>query len=474
MITHFLIAFLLNLLVKQAIVPVTSTNSGLNAYYMFIGGLLVSRSPVLIQQLNSRFYRCHSFPPFGLEFGCLTLGRCHAGALRCLLIMAGDVELNPGPVGHSPVKRTAHAVSQPLPSRTPSLNDCSIPVCPSCAKDVGSADRKLKCGICAAVLHFTCLVVPTVSTFKTISGLLTHSNFIFVCDQCSEGSRLQRLRLSAPLLHAQDNTLVNPGVPTQDASTITEITAAIPVPPVVPTPVPVTEPAPTQFHIIKGPRNVLSNFYRFPFVVDGCRFFNVEQAYQYLKALKCGFPDIAKTILVRCKTSVECKRAARGLSLPSSLSLSLMRMLLVEKSLQCSEFKKGLIDSRGKRLLHSTYIRDSHFWCTGLNHLDIDSHKQGSFPGENWHGRLLEDIRGSIVDTPVCHNSSQPQPLCLLCACVGHRAKDCPKKSDNVCRMCRNPGHVARECFLSKNLSFTSRNASYTCQGPCSPINEFA
>ena len=74
-----------------------------------------------------------------------------------------------------------------------------------------------------------------------------------------------------------------------------------------------------------------------------------------------------------------------------------------------------------------------------------------AFPGLFDGNRLVKmtmtkDIPASVrVAGCDCHVWYRRQPaFCVICKKLGHRGKSCPL--DGLCRRCRRPGHVAREC----------------------------
>ena len=427
----------------------------------FIGGLLTSRPYSSQLSLSSRFYRSHTFPPFGLEF--CRASRRHSGSLRLLLILSGDVELNPGPVSQPlPSASTHHMTSRT--SRTylpPTLPYVPSP-CLKCKKVVSLTDRQRECGLCTKKTHFVCLYVAPVSSYRAITGIINHQNFMYICDPCRSSKNSADSSHIIPQSHPSVDVLTQ----TNSASISPQVLSH---PPIQQHPGPSTMTRststahdPEDFIIVKGPQNPLSNFYRFRFNVNGLNFFNLEQAYQYFKALKCGAPNTARFIFENCTNSVDCKHAVRGLSLNENVALALMRMLLAEKALQCPQFIQALLDTRVKRILHSTYPNDSELWCTKLHHKDIEAHKVpiSSLPGRNMHGVLLEDLRSRLPlnATPI----RRPLPLCLVCGKAGHATRNCRAIGSNLrCFICKNPGHAMRNCFFYQAAGAQSPAVSY-------------
>lgn len=162
-----------------------------------------------------------------------------------------------------------------------------------------------------------------------------------------------------------------------------------------------------------------------------------------------------------------------------------MRELLKSKSRQCKSFRHALRSSGTTTILHSTYAgKGEEFWGTGLDHRDKASHGTGEFPGKNWLGVLLMEIRGDlaqeseyettridaahlngvvvilndgeILDKPQnvnyivnrtynCRNSS-----CFLCGENGHNARVCRLRNKGFsCYRCGQYGHKMANCTNS-------------------------
>ena len=78
---------------------------------------------------------------------------------------------------------------------------------------------------------------------------------------------------------------------------------------------------------------------------------------------------------------------------------------------------------------------------------------------------LLKDLPTSVriagFDVRLWYQG-QPQP-CPVCCQFGHRVRDCPL--NGLCRRCRQPGHMARECS-SRRVSVATSSASVTGADP--------
>jgi ribA/ribD-fused uncharacterized protein len=303
-------------------------------------------------------------------------------ALRfILLIMAGDVELNPGP---------------------------SAVLCQHCNEDCGS--ENVQCCVCLEVAHYSCTGVP-VSYLKVP---LRQKNIEFVCTPCLEDRKLEKYRWFLKQLASRCITFrtlldvfdrqfgkapstANTGVqcnlnsmstPQRQQAAATEPLALVPA-----------EQSQAQRveqasdpTIVKGKEEPLSNFYGFNFFYNGLRFRSLEHAYQCLKATRLDMRVLADRIRL-APTPLMAKRFASALPrIPQSELYDLMKELLLAKAEQCYSFRKKLRATTGA-IYHSTYRNVDTYWCTGLNYWDIPNHRRGSFQGMNMLGRLLEEVR---------------------------------------------------------------------------------
>ena len=71
-----------------------------------------------------------------------------------------------------------------------------------------------------------------------------------------------------------------------------------------------------------------------------------------------------------------------------------MEEVLNAKLSSCSEFKKALISSKGKRLVET--VKNDRFWSCGLTQKDALSTKTEYYPGQNQLGMLLERLRDRL------------------------------------------------------------------------------
>ena len=73
-----------------------------------------------------------------------------------------------------------------------------------------------------------------------------------------------------------------------------------------------------------------------------------------------------------------------------------MREILAAKCEQCPKFKETLLKSEGKRLVEAT---QDLYWASGLPPILSSSTKPECFPGCNWLGRILEDMRHDLTQS---------------------------------------------------------------------------
>ena len=144
----------------------------------------------------------------------------------------------------------------------------------------------------------------------------------------------------------------------------------------------------------RSPNYVLCNFYEAKFFVYNSYFTSVEQAYQWRKMKHIGQEAYALEIS-KSKTPGRAKQIANRV--PGNLlkdwhviKCDVMRELLIAKVEQCSKFRSILLKTEGKRLIEAT---NDMYWASGLPPYLSTTTKPECFPGKNWLGRILEDIR---------------------------------------------------------------------------------
>ena len=147
----------------------------------------------------------------------------------------------------------------------------------------------------------------------------------------------------------------------------------------------------------RSPNYVLCNFYEAKFFVYNSYFTSVEQAYQWRKMKHIGQEAYALEIS-KSKTPGRAKQIANRV--PGNLlkdwhviKCDVMRELLIAKVEQCSKFRSTLLKTEGKRLIEAT---NDMYWASGLPPYLSTTTKPECFPGKNWLGRILEDIRDEL------------------------------------------------------------------------------
>ena len=147
----------------------------------------------------------------------------------------------------------------------------------------------------------------------------------------------------------------------------------------------------------RSPNYVLCNFYEAKFFVYNSYFTSVEQAYQWRKMKHIGQEAYALEIS-KSKTPGRAKQIANRV--PGNLlkdwhviKCDVMRELLIAKVEQCSKFRSTLLKTEGKRLIEAT---NDMYWASGLPPYLSTTTKPDCFPGKNWLGRILEDIRDEL------------------------------------------------------------------------------
>jgi predicted NAD-dependent protein-ADP-ribosyltransferase YbiA (DUF1768 family) len=294
-------------------------------------------------------------------------------------------------------------------------------------------------------VHFGCAVDPNnqVITFENAQDLLLRlSNFIFVCPHCLPSTQLKNNSARAPI----------PNGPSSDLEDLMNIPNGSYI---------------TDFKIIKGGHNILSNFYRFRFTLFGKTFHSLEQAYQHIKAYRSGNRDLAELIM-RTSSPAICKKLGGRVNLSWMYCESLMFFLLNEKVLQCPGFASALRATGDNCMLyHSTYPGDKSRWTTGLHWEDIDGHRRllqkESTKGlyGNIFGCMLVMVRTDLdkfTDTPpVSPMPNRKLKMCIFCDNMNHSSKDCKfKNSGKRCNVCLSFGHLDYECSLLQNPLFRS------------------
>ena len=153
----------------------------------------------------------------------------------------------------------------------------------------------------------------------------------------------------------------------------------------------------------RSPNYVLCNFYVDTLsVYDQAaydrHFTSVEQAYQWKKIKYINQEPLALEI-TKAKTPSRAKQIANGV--PQNLlkdwhmiKRDVMKKILDAKLEHCSKFRNELLKSQGKCLIEATQYM---YWASGLPPYLSITIKPEHFAGENWLGRILEDMREELI-----------------------------------------------------------------------------
>ena len=87
-----------------------------------------------------------------------------------------------------------------------------------------------------------------------------------------------------------------------------------------------------------------------------------------------------------------------------------MKQVLIAKVQSCSEFKESLVNSESNFLAEA--VRGDYYWSTGLDKELLLNTKKKNWPGKNIMGKVLTEIRDSLVQqkTGKRQTRSQEQP----------------------------------------------------------------
>ena len=146
----------------------------------------------------------------------------------------------------------------------------------------------------------------------------------------------------------------------------------------------------------QGENDVLSNFYPCEIKCHGIIAKSAEHAYNYIKAIRRGSPDLAQAIK-DAPTAYLAKQVAKKLPYDSKWKdekVQVMKDVLSSKCDQVPEFKKALIDSKQNRIVEA--VPWDFFWSTGLSKTDTLHTKTKCWFGKNQMGVLLTELRDSI------------------------------------------------------------------------------
>jgi ribA/ribD-fused uncharacterized protein len=346
-----------------------------------------------------------------------------------LLIVAGDVELNPGPLTMS----TPFTPIASFPESMPESESAILTSYPCLKCGEGCVSDCIQCEYCLQWEHNDCSNL-TRSMSKAVDK---YPNLVYLCDRCLAVGVVPNSRRVAGKMKARGVTLgklldtydaatagsaqastqthadeiqMTVGTQTSPHTPPEESLLAVPTEPTTQPSTDQTPPVQNIEHaenlvdgptnaepepgpiIVKGRQNPMSNFYLFSFLFNGIRYKSLEHAYQSIKATICGNTSLAWDIRHSHSPQAAKKLADRLPRIATKKLHDLMFELLKAKISQCYSFRKALRKTGTKTIFHSTYKNVDLYWCTGLHYNDIEAHK-GDFDGLNVFGQMLEKVR---------------------------------------------------------------------------------
>lgn len=149
----------------------------------------------------------------------------------------------------------------------------------------------------------------------------------------------------------------------------------------------------------RSQNNVLSNFYPCTISIYDTVFKSTEHAYQYKQAIAADMDDLAEQIM-RAPHAGVAKRLSK--EIPEAFRISweknnvnIMNEILNVKADQVPEFAYALCESDGTYLAEAT---SDTFWASGLSPEVTAVIDPSFYPGSNTLGKLLMEIRGSLLE----------------------------------------------------------------------------
>jgi ribA/ribD-fused uncharacterized protein len=171
----------------------------------------------------------------------------------------------------------------------------------------------------------------------------------------------------------------------------------------------------------KGQYDVFSNFYPCDVFLWGLWFVSTEQAYQYRKAVKCEYPNIARRIL-GLTNSREIKILSNEIATTEQWDdkkVELFRQILAAKALYCPEYTHALLTAQE---VIAEAVPGDLFWSTGLSKQELYHCKMERWPGYNQMGKLHMELRETLLGRLQCDDSEFKTVPTLrdLCGGQGH------------------------------------------------------
>lgn len=144
----------------------------------------------------------------------------------------------------------------------------------------------------------------------------------------------------------------------------------------------------TGIYYFRSRWDVLSNFYQSNINYEGFVWKNAEQLYQYKKAVFHNRLDLANDIK-QCTYAHDAKAKIRELKKCKTAwhdsKAGVMKEIMNLKWDQCEEFRRVLMSTKGKNLVHN--MEDDPIWGFG---------RDGK--GENLQGKILEEVRAEHME----------------------------------------------------------------------------
>jgi ribA/ribD-fused uncharacterized protein len=404
-----------------------------------------SRTVLQNAELCCLFFRRNTPPALGLFFNSFR----HSSSLKWLLIVAGDIELNPGPT------RTYAEICQsnsPGENRSPPSKRRNLDDAYACAcKSEDGLDSDFLCVTCFHAYHEQCLrKLYSPDDFN----LLQRESF--ECKYCkieqperfaetgpknTDEAEIKRLRMAYSACSRRCDTLLLQEK-CRETATVPPSNAKQSSPPQT------GSMADIKIRIVKGTRDALSNFWAFTFVFRGIVFDSAEKAFQYFRAMRHKEFGVCRRILAAA-SPVEAKWIGGEITCKDEQfedDFPLMVEIVQEKAKQCKSFRDELRKLRGTKILHSTYENADRRWTTGLYYKNLRAH-YGNFDGFNAFGYILEYVREQLAEESEYETEVNvvEKEGCVYIQYDGESVSEPPRRQG--CYACGQFGHIARNCF---------------------------
>jgi ribA/ribD-fused uncharacterized protein len=326
-------------------------------------------------------------------------------ALRLLLLIAaGDIETNPGPIE-----------IDSFPEGVPVVNDSILTAYPCLKCGDNAHEDCVQCEYCMRWEHNHCSNLTRSMSVQ----IAKYANLVYLCDDCVAVGVMPMLRRICSKLKSRAITLgklldfydsrqalptptsIMTQTETADSSTLSLPTdqpneSSVADEPEVDRSVLEVVDRQLEPVIVKGQQDPRSNFYRFDFTYGHVKYKSLEHAYQSIKASMCGYAALAWDIR-KARSPQEAKRLAEKLPRLATKKLhDLMFDLLKSKVSQCYSFRQSLRNTGSRKIFHSTYRNVDLYWCTGLDYRDVDGHL-GDYEGLNVFGQMLQETRDGYL-----------------------------------------------------------------------------